>query len=362
MKRTFATTALAALALAAATAQEKKVTVGFSGYVMTQYQATMKEGDNANTFNIRMGRVAVQGRAFGDFEYKVQAQVNGNTSTLGNSPRLVDAFVEWQKHKAARVKAGQFKRPFTFENPMHPIDQGFMGYSQNVSKLAGFSDRSGEQASNGRDIGVQVQGDLLAAADGHDLLHYQVGLFNGQGINTKDADNRKDVIGGLWVAPVKGLRIGAFGWAGSKARTDGATGSTVSLSQYRYAVGAEYKAGDWQLRSEYIHSTGYAFKKTCQGSGDEKDATVNTALGNKADGVYALAIAPVVKGKLQVKARYDMYRPSAEWATMKTQYEAGLNWKVNKAVTLLSEYAYVYDRSLAKSGYGMVDVELCVRF
>ena len=34
----------------------------------------------------------------------------------------------------------------------------------------------------------------------------------------KDVDQRKDVIGGVWVAPVKGLRIGAFGWTGSYAR------------------------------------------------------------------------------------------------------------------------------------------------
>lgn len=362
MKRLFATAALATMTALAASAQEKKVTVNFSGYIMTQYQATLKEDANSNSFNIRLGRASVQGRAFDDFEYKVQVQINGNTSTLGNSPRLVDAFVEWQKHKEAKVKVGQFKRPFTFENPMHPIDQGFMGYSQNINKLAGFSDRSGEQACNGRDIGLQLQGDFLPAADGHDLIHYQVGLFNGQGINTKDVDNRKDVIGGLWVAPIKGLRIGAFGWAGSKARTDATTGKTVSLSQYRYAFGAEYNAGDWQLRSEYIHSTGYAFKKTYQNSGDEKDATVNTSLGNKADGVYALAIAPIVKGKLRFKARYDMYRQSAEWGTMKTQYEAGLNWLVNKNVTLLSEYAFVNDRTSAKHNYSMVDVELCVKF
>ena len=67
-------------------------------------------------------------------------------------------------------------------------------------------------------LGSMVQGDLLKAADGHHYLHYQVGVFNGQGTNMKDVDQRKDVIGGVWVAPVKGLRIGAFGWTGSYAR------------------------------------------------------------------------------------------------------------------------------------------------
>lgn len=45
-------------------------------------------------------------------------------------------------------------------------------------------------------------------------------MFNGQGINTKDVDNQKDIIGGLWVMPISGMRLGAFGWTGSYARKD----------------------------------------------------------------------------------------------------------------------------------------------
>lgn len=341
----------------------------FSGYFIGQYQSTFKDGDNSNSFNLRIARVSVGGRILDDFEYKVQGQINGNTTTLGESPRLVDAFVEWQRYGFLKIKAGQFKRPFTFENPMHPIDQGFMGYSQNVSKLAGFSDRAGDHASNGRDIGVQLQGDLLPCSDGHTLLHYQVGVFNGQGINTKDVDNRKDIIGGVWVSPVKGLRIGAFGWEGSKARNgqwtdeNGTSQSgTVSLGQHRYAFSAEWKDDDWQLRSEYIHSTGYAFKTTYQKNDDKKDATVNTALGNKADGFYALAIAPIVRGKLRAKARYDLYRSKADWESSRTQYEVGLNWLIDKHIQLQAEYALINDRTLADHNYSMVDVELSVRF
>lgn len=345
---------LALLAVPVAAQEISKPTI--SGYVLGQYQATIKEGDNANTFNIRMARLSVSGRIAGDFEYKVQGQVNGNTSTLGNSPRIVDAYVEWQKYSFFKVKMGEFKRPFTFENPMNPIDQGFMAYAQVVNKLSGFNDRTGEHASNGRDIGVQVQGDIQLTENAYPTVHYQVGMFNGQGINEKDVDNKKDIIGGAWISIVKGLRIGAFGWVGSHARSD------VSLSQNRYAFSAEYKSDDWQLRTEYIHSTGYAFATTYQDSEDKADATINTALGNKADGVYALAIAPVIKGKLRVKARYDLYRKSASWSTAKTQYEVGLNWVIDKRLEVLSEYALVNDRSLSKPNYSMVDVEVCFRF
>lgn len=381
-----ASLALAALALTSASAQENtpKLSVlsdiKFSGYVMSQYQYSDQDSKESNSFNIRMVRMALEGRLMKDFYWKVQLQVNGNTSDLGSSPRMVDAFAEWQKYEAFKIKAGQFKRPFTFENPMHPITQGFMGYSQNVSKLAGFSDRTGEHASNGRDIGVQIQGDLIKNAAGRNLLHYQVGVFNGQGTNHKDVDQRKDVIGGIWVSPVKGLRIGAFGWTGSAARKgtwdvidanhnvvkneDGSvkTHSGVrSLSKNRYAFSAEYAANDWTVRSEYIHSQGYGFTKTLT-SGKETDCNVNYAAGDQADGFYALMIAPVISKKLYAKARYDLYRPRAEWGTSRTQYEIGANYWIGKSIMIGAEYARINDRSLAKPDYNMIDVEFDVKF
>lgn len=201
---------------------EKKMTVfsdiKFSGYIMTQYQYSGQEGAESNSFDVRMARLSLEGRILKDFYWKTQIQFNGNTSTLGSSPRVVDAFAEWQKFPFFKVKIGQYKRPFTFENPMNPIDQGFMSYSQNINKLVGFSDRVGEHSSNGRDIGLQIQGDFLKNAAGRNLIHYQIGVFNGQGINVKDVDQQKDVIGGLWVMPISGLRIGAFGWTGTYSR------------------------------------------------------------------------------------------------------------------------------------------------
>lgn len=381
-----ASLALAALALTSASAQENtpKLSVlsdiKFSGYVMSQYQYTGQDSKESNSFNIRMVRMALEGKLMKDFYWKVQLQANGNTSDLGSSPRMVDAFAEWQKYEAFKIKAGQFKRPFTFENPMHPITQGFMGYSQNVSKLAGFSDRTGEHASNGRDIGVQIQGDLIKNAAGRNLLHYQVGVFNGQGTNHKDVDQRKDVIGGIWVSPVKGLRIGAFGWTGSSARKgtwdvtdanhnvvkneDGSVKTQKgvrSLSKNRYAFSAEYAANDWTVRSEYIHSQGYGFTKTLT-SGKETDCNVNYAAGDQADGFYALMIAPVISKKLYAKARYDLYRPRAEWGTSRTQYEIGANYWIGKSIMIGAEYARINDRSLAKPDYNMIDVEFDVKF
>ena len=367
--------ALLALTTLSSSAQKKEWfnNVKLSGYGMTQYQYSDQKGNKSNSFNLRLFRLVLDGRILNDFYWKAQIQVNGNTSTLGSSPRLVDLFAEWQKYDYFKVKIGEFKRPFTFDNPLHPIDQGFMGVGQVISKLSGFSDRTGEHSSNGRDLGLQVQGDFLKNAAGRNLLHYQIGVFNGQGINTKDVDQRKDIIGGLWVMPVEGLRLGVFGWEGSSARkgnwTDAGvthTGEVRSLPKHRYALSGEYKFNDWTLRSEYVHSTGYAFAKALTNTNAQDpnftNCEINTALGNKADGFYGLVIAPVIQKKVHVKARYDLYRPTAEWNRSRTQYEVGADYYFHKNFQINVEYARINDRTLAKHNYNMIDVEVDFRF
>ena len=405
MKKTIIMALLAAASVSASAQQKQTIeipswlsNVKMSGYGMTQYQYSGQKDAESNSFNIRMARISLEGRIAGDFYWKTQIQFNGNTSTLGSSPRMVDLFAEWQKYEYFKVKIGQFKNPFTFENPMHPIDQGFMGYSQNVSKLAGFSDRAGEHASNGRDIGLQFQGDFLKNANGRNLLHYQIGVFNGQGTNTKDVDQQKNVIGGVWVMPVSGMRIGAFGWTGSYARKGtwnddeqgniiyekDAAGNSVldkdgkpvketfsgtrNLNQNRYAFSFEYKKDGWTVRSEYIHSTGKAFAKSITNFNDAnaKDCNLNAKIGDKAQGVYGLVIAPLAQlpknSRIDVKARYDMYQPNGKNNMQKTQYEAGLNFHIGKRISILTEYALINDKTLAKHNYSMADAEFCFRF
>lgn len=405
MKKTIIMALMAAASVSASAQQKQTIeipswlsNVKLSGYGMTQYQYNGQKDAESNSFNIRMARISLEGRIAGDFYWKTQIQFNGNTSTLGSSPRMVDLFAEWQKYEYFKVKIGQFKNPFTFENPMHPIDQGFMGYSQNVSKLAGFSDRAGEHASNGRDIGLQFQGDFLKNANGRNLLHYQIGVFNGQGTNTKDVDQQKNVIGGIWVMPVSGMRIGAFGWTGSYARKGtwnddeqgniiyekDAAGNSVldkdgkpvketfsgtrNLNQNRYAFSFEYKQDGWTVRSEYIHSTGKAFAKSITNFNDAnaKDCNLNAKIGDKAQGVYGLVIAPLAQlpknSRIDVKARYDMYQPNGKSNMQRTQYEAGLNFHIGKRISILTEYALINDKTLAKHNYSMADAEVCFRF
>lgn len=369
--------------------EEKKLTLvsdlKLCGYLISQYQWVDQKDAESNGFNIRMARISLEGRALTDFYWKAQIQFNGNTATLGASPRVVDVFAEWQKFKPFRVKLGQFKRPFTFENPLHPIDQGFMSFGQSVLKLSGFSDRTGEAPSNGRDIGLQIQGDLFPNCNDRPLVHYQVGVFNGQGINMRDADQRKDVIGGLWVMPVKGMRIGAFGWTGSYARkgsytlVDPDTHQPIldidgkeqvvkgkqTVEKRRFALSGEYVTKGWTFRSEYIYSKGYGFKTTYNTKADEQDANINYAAGDKAYGFYGLVIAPVADfngKKLHVMARFDQYCPNGKSNTAKTYYELGVDCELSRRLKLSAEYARVNDKALKKPNYNLIDFQVGLKF
>ena len=338
--------------------------IKFSGYAMLQYQGEDKEGSHSNTFNLRLARFILDGK-IGHFDWR--AQIQGTNATGPGQPtvQIVDLYAEWRKYPEFKVRAGQFKRAFTFENPTNPITQGWRGYADAINKLSAFGDRTGERSSGGRDIGIQLSGDLFPNANGRRVFHYQIGVYNGEGVNQKDMDNRKDIIAGVWVMPIKGLRIGAFGWTGSRGEMvdskliDPVTKQpmTRSVEKNRYALSAEYDKDEYTFRAEYIHSQGWGAK-----SPGNNVREIYYENGDKADGWYVFGIVPLIKGQLHAKARYQTYRNKKEWGSSVNQIECGLNYYFTKNLELHAEYSRVNDRNLAKHNYNLVDVELDFRF
>jgi predicted porin len=160
--------------------------------------------------------------------------------------------------------------------------------------------------------------------------------------------------------PIKGLRIGVFGWTGSRGQMlDPLTGETRSVEKNRYALSAEYDKDEFTFRAEYIHSQGWGAKSP--GNNVREICYEN---GDKADGWYVFGIVPLIKGKLHAKARYQTYRNQKEWGSSVNSYECGLNYNFTKNLEIHAEYARINDRSLPddKHNYNLVDVELDFRF
>lgn len=333
--------------LARKAVSDLKTQTVLGAYAIGQAKFTSQDVDAHSNFSLRLVRLYADGKVL-DFAFKLQAQANGNSQDSGgNNPRIVDAWVEWQRYAFARVKFGQFKRAFTFENPMNPWDIGATGYSQLATKLAGFNDRVGEHASNGRDVGVQLQGDLLPLGTRkRPLLHYQVGIYNGQGINHSDKNSHKDLIGGIILSPLEGLQVGAFGWEGDYV-SDGLT-----VDRRRLAFGVKY-TGPIILRTEYATSQGRKI-------GTDSDGNACITGADRADAWYALVGKPLGQ-HWKLYAKYDAYRDTKEWGSLKSLYCLTADYYFTKNLKLQGNYVYTHDRA-AQADYHTFDMQLYIRF
>lgn len=344
---------LAALLVLPACAQLKLKEIAsvpqFGGYLVGRAQYTNdRTSKNGGGFDLRMVRGYVKGTILKEWNYYIQLEYSGAPG-VDKGVRLLDAYGEWKRFPEFSVKFGQMKRVFTFENPYSPWDTGFGNYSQLVQKLAGMSDRVGEHSSGGRDAGIVVQGDLFPAED-HRWLHYQVGVYNGQGINHSDENKQKDVIGGLWVSPTKELQIGAFGWTGRYTRNN------VTVDRNRMAYGIKYE-GDWTVRAEYATSQG--------------GKTDNRFAATRADAWYVSVGAPLCK-KLKAYAVWDVYRDEKTSDTQNALYTLALNYRLWKNLMIQGTYSYTDgsqaaysdtgERSVSKNNYHTAMLQLYLRF
>lgn len=131
--------------------------------------------DESDRVYFRRARVNVQGGFAEHFDFKVEAELGGNTLGAGSSLRLqgTDVFAHWKRYPAAQVRFGQFKTPYSFEQIYSDTHIATPERALGVDRLA-----------LGRQLGVQLMGDLAGKR-----VSYAVGAFNGNGINTSNNDD-----------------------------------------------------------------------------------------------------------------------------------------------------------------------------
>ena len=320
------------------------------GYFIGSYKYSDLEGAHGGDgFNVRLVRAYIDGSVRNDFNYRFQVEFN-------KTVHLKDVFIEWARYKEFKVKVGQFKRAFTFENPYNPWEVGVGDYSQVVKKLAGFSDFSATEfngSNGGRDIGLQFQGDIFPLGqDQHRLLHYQLAMYNGQGINVGDVDNKKDFVGTIQFQPVKDLYIGAFGWKGYY------TSNGVTVERNRYALGLKYEHNGWSARAEYVNHQGQkiADYELVDGNYELK----SNASNGLADGWYATVGVPV-NDWFKLYGKWDVYREGAIDDNMKSIYSISPNFQLHKNLLFQLQYNFVEDKT-ANKNYNEIWVQAYIRF
>ena len=327
----------------------------FGGYFVGSYKYDDAAGQNGGDgFNIRYVRLYLSGTVLKDFKYRIQLEVNG-------SPHIKDATLEWVRWKGFQVKVGQFKRAFTLENPMNPWDLGSGDYSQLSKKLAGMGDRCGEASMGGRDLGVQLQGDLFKAHDGHYQFHYQAAVYNGQGINQKDLNRQKDYMVTLQWSPLKNLTLAAFGWLGNWHSKE----KNIDLDRKRFAFGLRYTepTSGFMLRSEYGRSFGRKASDWDSATGAFTPQSLAQNGGDKADAWYVVAGMPVWRW-ISAYAKYDAYRDYATNSSLHTIYSLAVDLQPHTNLKLQLQYNYHDDKTVTapERHYSQFWVQSYVRF
>ena len=333
--------------------------ISVGGFINAQYEyqnQDVPDRDNiqSSIMQIRRARLDLKGSITPKIEFRLQAD-------FANSPKLVDAFVKLKFCRYANLQVGQFKIPFTLENPYAPLDLEFADNAQVISALSGYKDVTGISSyANGREIGAMLYGTLLQfERDGekYPLLGYSVGVFGGNGINVKTDNMAKDIAGRIEFHPfLKHLVLSGSAYWGRYAISDDLDGLRL-----RCAGGAEYRDDNLTVRGEYV------WGKT--GLGHVGADNVLSVRNMDTQGFYVIAgywfrfgwgSKSNVQQKLRPVLRYDFYQRDVVDNTASIYYSAGIDWWPEKHVQLRLQYTlrqHQHNPNLAHSFLTMLSVK-----
>ncbi len=268
-----------------------------SGYLQTGYQ--WSDG-GTSTFFIKRARLNLQGNITKKLDYRLQIEFA--------KPQIVDIFVRFKPYNQFNIQVGQFKVPFSIDNPTYtPLRLEAIEYPLVIQKLVGLSDVCGYK-NTGRDLGAMVYGGFVKR-DGYNIINYSVGVFNGAEINSKDDNKSKDISGRFDIKPTKNLLLsGSYYW--------GELGKEYQ-ERTRWGVGAAYDCARFVLRGEYLQGT----------TGDVKS-----------EGWYAVA-GYYVTPKFMPVVRYDTFTANRDAeGTRQDNYLAGIVYSPIKQLRLQLNY------------------------
>jgi phosphate-selective porin len=160
-----------------------------------------------------------------------------------------------------------------------------------------------------RDIGLRLSGKWP-------YVDYNVGIFNGSGMNQADANDQKDIAGRMVLKPfkdsekLKGLEMGISGY---HRPTHGNT-----FPKKRLGFESRYEYKKLSIKGEYMSG---------QGTAASTSTTENRTLANGWYGQLGYYFVPKLQGVL----KYEQYDPNEQAANDQVQeYTAGLNYFIEK--------------------------------
>lgn len=298
-----------------------------SGIINLRHQYSTEDKNylnGKNGFDVRRLYLDFRGNVTKELSYRIQLDFAG-------TPRILDAYAEWKPTKFIGLQAGQFKIPYTLENPYSPNTLETADNSQIITAL--ITDIAGNK-NNGRDIGISLNGNLFSQKD-YNLIEYKIGLYNGNVINTTDNNSTKDLAGTLLINPIKPLSLGVSYYTG-KFGLD-----STKYNRNRISYGLKYDDGKLLVRAEYLNGT--------------------TKITD-ANGYYLLA-AYYVSKQLQPVLKYDFYQSDlSKDSSPIINYMLGLNYWITQKTRLQFNYTFRDYKDVSKTDTNYFVTQLLLTF
>lgn len=279
-----------------------------------------------NTASLRRGYIGIRGAWMQNIDYFVLSDFG--TGVAGRTPPLLlDASLTLKHIPYLKVRVGQFKVPFGLEGLEAHFTPPLINFTRAAVQLMSFSAPLGlpprdRVASNSafRDIGAQLF-DQIEIGEKKDIqLVYALAFYNGNGINTTDNNNQKDLLGRLEIVS-RGLRLGLSGLTGKETKD--------KLIKRRLGGDATYNIGPLHIGGEVI------WGKDGLLAGGER-----TAWGWHTRASYLLT------HHLQPVLRYEQFDPNTD--VSKDRFDAtaiGVNWIFKGYTRLQVNYEFRNDQA-----------------
>ena len=320
--------------------------------------------DTQSAFNVNRARIGVRGTGFpldSKVNYFLLAEFgyNGITAPGGYNAALTDASITLNHIPGARIRAGMFKYPGAEEGlqAIHVFDYINFTSVTNQMLLERFPqstdtnsapqptpDANMAQYSRSvgafRDIGVQVF-DTFKVSDWEHS--YAIMYGNGNGINSGDNDDNKDIYlylsSELVFAGKGGRREGLkmFAWYQDGKRTN-AFDKTQEQDRTRTGLGVKYLNKPFRVTAEYMKGEGMIFQ------GQHRPTHIYN--DKDADGGYIEGGWYIGNSNFEIDLRYDTYTRGENHPTSAANDEStadtvtiGTQYHFNKKTRINLEYA-----------------------
>lgn len=273
----------------------------FAGFLQQQFVSDQNP-DNPASFTIKRARLGVKGAITESISLNV---VGGYAEPPDNSPRLVNAFVDFDLHPMLQLRTGQFLLPFGLEGPEPIFLNPAIERSHSIRRINTFT--------MFRDVGIQLSGEKS-------IFSYALALVNGAGANQEAQIEPKDLMGRVSIRPLEHFTIGLSGHTGSY-QPDPGTGDYESQNRagidFRFKRDPLLVRGEWILRRDHLPTGGtlkmrggyllggYRFSEQIEGIARFEYFEPNSSMGDDHLKAFAVGANFYFRGNTRLSLNYE---------------------------------------------------------